>query len=100
MCKECYQRGDSVVLYHTFLTSERKEPSTVVNPCITIRHVDNSDVLITDVNENSMQLVAETTYYYRWTVPSDARIGNYTIEYSAICDGEYQEKNEVIQICD
>jgi hypothetical protein len=48
---EEYERGDTVVLYHTFLTIEDKEPSTVVNPRITIRHINNSDVLITDVNE-------------------------------------------------
>ena len=97
---EKYERGDTVVLYHTFLTIEDKEPSTVVNPLITIRHIDNSDVLITDVNEASMFLVAETTYYYKWVVPSDAFIGNHSVEFSADCDGEYQEENEVIQIVD
>jgi len=97
---ECYQRGDLVTLYHTFLTIEDKEPSTVTTPRITIRHVNDSNVLITDVNEATMQLVAETTYYYKWTVPSNSLIGNYAIEFSATCDGEYQEENEVIQIID
>jgi len=95
---EKYERGDTVVLYHTFLTIEDKEPSTVLNPRITIRRVDNSDILITDVNEASMFLVAETTYYYKWVVPSDAFIGNHAVEFSADCDGEYQEENETIQI--
>jgi len=95
---ERYERGDIAVLYHTFLTIEDKEPSTVINPRITIRHINGSDVLITDVNEASMFLVAETTYYYKWFVPSDAFIGNHAIEFSADCDGEYQEENEVIQI--
>jgi hypothetical protein len=95
---EKYERGDTVVLYHTFLTIEDKEPTTVINPRITIRHINNSDVLITDVNEASMFLVAETTYYYKWVVPSDAFIGNHAVEFSAECDGEYQEENEVIQI--
>ena len=97
---EEYQRGDTVILYHTFLTIEDKEPSIVVNPRITIRHVDDSDVLITDVNEASMFLVAETDYYYKWIVPSDAHIGNHAVEYAAVCDGEYQEENETIQIVD
>ena len=46
---ESYEIGDSVVLYHTFLTLENKEPTTIVNPIITIRHVDENDVLITDI---------------------------------------------------
>lgn len=93
-----YERGDTVTLYHTFLTIEGKEPSTVVNPRITIRHIDSNNVLIIDVNEEALGLVAETTYYYKWTIPSDAYIGNHTIEYQAICNGQYQEENEVIQI--
>jgi len=95
---DCYERGDTVVLYHTFLTLEDKEPATVVNPRITIRHTDNSDVLITDVNEATMFLVAETTYYYKWVVPSDTFIGNHAVEFQAVCDGEYQEENETIEI--
>ena len=95
---EHYERGDTVVLYHTFLTMEDKEPSTVLNPKITIRHVDESDVLIVDVNEIGMSLVAETTYYYKWDIPSDAYIGNYTIEFQAECDGEYQEENDILQV--
>jgi hypothetical protein len=47
-----------------------------------------------------MFLVAETTYYYKWVVPSDAFIGNHAIEFSAECDGEYQEENETIEIID
>jgi len=97
---EGYERGETVTLYHTFLTIEDKEPTTVINPRITIRHVNASDVLITDVDEAVLLLVAETDYYYKWTIPSDAYIGNHTIEYAAICDGEYQEENEVIQIID
>jgi len=102
MCKnpESYEIGDTVVLFHTFLTIEDKEPATVLNSRITIRHINNNNVLIIDVNEAPMILVAETTYYYKWTIPSDAYIGNHTIEYAAICDGEYQEENEVIQIVD
>jgi hypothetical protein len=95
---QCYERSDTVVLYHTFLTIEDKEPSTVINPRITIRHINNSDVLITDVNEATMFLVAESTYYYKWVVPSDAFIGNLSVEFQAVCDGEYQEENELIQI--
>ena len=87
---EKYKRGDTVILYHTFLTIEDKEPTTVINPRITIRHVNNSDVLITDVNEATMLLVAETDYYYKWVIPSDTYIGNHTIEFKAICDDEYQ----------
>lgn len=97
---ERYERGDVVVLYHTFLTMEDKEPAIVVNPRITIRHINNSNVLITDVNEASMFLVAETAYYYKWIVPSDAFIGNHTVEFEAVCDGNYQEENEVLQIVD
>jgi hypothetical protein len=100
MSIESYQRGDEVVFYHTFLTVEDKEPTTVLNPRITIRHIDNSDILITDINEATMFLVAETTYYYKWTVPFDAFIGNHAVEFQAVCDGEYQEENEVIQIVD
>ena len=99
-CPECYERGDTVTLYHTFLTIEYKEPSTVVNPRITIRYVNASNVLITEVNEATLLLVAETDYYYKWTIPSDAYIGNHTIEYAAVMDSEYVEHNEVIQIHD
>lgn len=97
---ESYERGDTVTLYHTFLTIESKEPTTVVNPRIAIRHVNASDVLITDVNEATLLLVAETDYYYKWVIPSDAYIGNHNIEFQATCDGEYQENNVVIQIKD
>jgi hypothetical protein len=97
---EKYERGDTVVLYHTFLTIEDKEPTTVINPRITIRHINSSDVLIIDVNEATMSLVAETTYYYKWVVPSDAFIGNHAVEFQAVCDGEYQEENETIEIVD
>lgn len=97
---ELYQRGDVAILYHTFLTVEDKEPTTVINPRITIRHINSSDVLITDINEASMLLVAETTYYYKWVIPSDAYIGNHVVEFCATCDGEYQEENDIIQIVD
>ena len=97
---EAQQRGDTVTLYHTFLTIEGKEPTIVVNPRITIRYVNDNNVLITTVNEATMFLVAETDYYYKWTIPSDAYIGNHTIEFQAIMDSEYIEHNEVIQIVD
>jgi len=97
---ESYERGETVTLYHAFLTIAGKEPTTVVNPRITIRHVNDSDVLITDIDEATMLLVAETDYYYKWTIPSDAYIGNHNVEFQAVCDGEYQEENELIQIID
>ena len=82
------------------MTIENKEPTTVVNPRITIRHIDDNNVLITDINEATMLLVYGSTYYYIWVIPSSAHIGNHNVEYEAIVDGEVVEYNEVIQIVD
>jgi len=95
---ESYEREQECTLYTNFLTLENKEPASVVDQKITIRHVNDSDVLITDVNEVALILATETLYYYKWNVPSDAYLGEYTVEYSAIIDGEYAEGNESIKV--
>jgi len=92
------ERGTEATLYVNFLTLENKEATTVVNPKITIRHINENDVLVTDINEAVLTLATETLYYYKWSIPSDAYLGDYTIEYQAIVDGEYAEGNDGIEV--
>ena len=42
---ESYERGNEHTLYANFLTLEGKEASTVVDPKITIRHIDSGNNL-------------------------------------------------------
>lgn len=93
-----YTRGQIVNLYANFLTLEGKEATTITNQKITIRHIDSGGTLVTDINEVTMTLAIETLYFFKWTVPIDADLGNYTVEYQAIIDGEDGEANETIQI--
>lgn len=93
-----FKRGSINDFYCTFLTLENKEATTVTDQKITIRHVDDSFTLVTDINEATMTLLAETTYYFRWNIPSDAFVGTYNVECQAIVDGEYTERNETILV--
>jgi len=97
---ESYERGQEHTLYANFLTLEGKEAGTVVDPKLTIRHIDSSNNVITDVNAVAMTFAVETMYYYKWDVPSSADLTEYTVEYSATVDGEYAEANETIRIID
>ena len=93
-----FQRGTSVNLYSNFLTLEGKEGVSIVDPKITIRHVDSSGTPVVDINEQPMSLAIETLYFFKWTIPVDADLGVYSIEYEATIDGEYAEANEQFQI--
>ena len=93
-----YSRGQTATLYSSFLTLEDKEPTTIVDPKITIRHVDESNILVTDVLEVVMTLLAENTYYYKWAISSSAFVGEYNVEFEATVDGEYSEGNVTIQV--
>jgi hypothetical protein len=93
-----YQRNKTATLYVNFLTLEGKEPSSVVDPKITIRHIDSGGSLVTDVNEALLTHAIETLYFYKWSIPSDADLGEYTIEYEATVDGEYAEANETAEV--
>jgi hypothetical protein len=97
---ESYERGQEHTLYANFLTLEDKEATTVTDAKITIRHINSSNVVVTDVNEAALTFAVETMYYYKWDVPDDADLTEYTIEYSAIVDGEYAEANEQLRIID
>jgi len=97
---ESYERNQEHTLYANFLTLEGKEATTVTDAKITIRHINSSNVVVTDVNEAAMSLGVETMYYYKWNVPADADLTEYTIEYAAILDGEYAEANEQLRIID
>ena len=90
--------GNLETFYCTFLTLENKEPTTVVNPKITIRHIDDTFTVVTDINEADMVLLDETTYYFKWNIPIDAFIGTYNVECQATADGEYAETNETILV--
>jgi hypothetical protein len=92
------QRGTSVNLYANFLTLENKEAVSIVDPKVTIRHVDSGGVVVLDINEQPLTQAIETLYYYKWTIPLSADLGVYTVEYEAIIDGEYAEANESYQV--
>jgi len=95
---DTFRRGNIEDYYVTFLTLENKEPISVVNPVITIRHIDEAYNLVTDINEAPMVLVGESTYYFRWNIPSNAYIGTYNVETQGIVDGEYSESNSTVLI--
>jgi hypothetical protein len=97
---ESYERAQEHTLYANFLTLEGKEATTVTNAKITIRHINSSNVVVTDVNEVAMSFGVETMYYYKWNVAADADLTEYTIEYAAVVDGEYAEANEQLRIID
>ena len=93
-----FERGTSQNLYANFLTLENKEAISIVDPKITVRHVNSSGVLVVDVNEQPLSLAIETLYFFKWVIPLDTDLGVYTVEYEAIIDGEYAEANESFQI--
>ena len=100
MSMESYERGQEHTLYANFLTLEGKEATTVVDPKITIRHIDSANNVVTDVNEVAMTYAVETMYYYKWDILISADLTEYTVEYSAIVDGQYAEANEQLRIID
>jgi hypothetical protein len=93
-----FTRGSIEDYICSFLTLENKEPTTIVDPKITIRHIDDAFVVQTDINEAAMTLMAENTYYFRWNIPVTAYVGTYNVECQAIVDGEYTERNETILV--
>ena len=93
-----FKRGNIETFYCSFLTLENKEPGTIVDPKITIRHVDDAFNTITDINEAALTLLAENTYFFRWNIPVDAYVGTYNVECQSVTDGEYAEHNETIQV--
>lgn len=95
-----YKRGTTITYYCSFLTLDNKEPVTIVDPVITIRHVDSSNILVTDVNEAAMTLADENNYFYKWAIAAGADVGEYNIECEATVDGEYAEHNQTAQVED
>lgn len=93
-----YTRGQTHTLYTNFLTIDNKEAVSIVDPKVTIRHVDSGNILIVDVNEADLTLATETLYFYKWVIPIGADTGFYTIEYEGIVDGEYAESNETVKV--
>jgi hypothetical protein len=94
------QRGTSINLYTNFLTLENKEAVTIVDPKVTVRHINSLGVTIVDVNEQPLTLAIETLYYFKWTIPAFQDVGFYTVEYEATVDGEYAEGNESFRVVD
>lgn len=92
------QRNTETNLYANFLDIENKEGVSIVDPKITIRHVDSGGTTIVDVNEQPMSLAVETLYYFKWVIPNTADLGFYTVEYEATIDGEYAEANESFEV--
>lgn len=92
------KRGQTHTYYCSFVTIDNKEPTTIIDPKITIRHVDATNTLVTDVNEAILTWAFENTYFYKWAIPAGADIGNYTIECQATVDSEYAEQNENVQV--
>ena len=93
-----FKRGNIETFYCSFLTLENKEPNSIVDPKITIRHVDDAFNTITDINEAALTLLAENTYFFRWNIGSSAYLGTYNIECQAIVDNEYSESNETVLV--
>lgn len=95
---QTFKRGNIETFYCSFLTLENKEPISIVNPTITIRHVDDAFNLVTDINEAALTLLAENTYFFRWNINSTAFIGTYNVECEAVVDSEIAEHNETIAV--
>lgn len=93
-----YTRGQTHTLYTNFLTLDNQEAVNIVDPKITIRHVDTGNILVVDVNEADLTLATETLYFYKWAIPVGANTGFYTIEYQGTVDGEYAESNETVKV--
>lgn len=93
-----YGQGNMATFYANFLTIDGKEPTSVVNPVITIRHIDGTNTLVTDINEQPMTFATESLYYFKWNIPVGADLGEYTAEFQATVDGEYAEANEEFQV--
>jgi hypothetical protein len=93
-----FQRGTSINLYANFLTLENKEAASIVDPKVTVRHVDSGNIVVVDINEQPMTYAIETLYFFKWTLPLTSDLGVYTVEYEAIIDGEYAEANESFEV--
>ena len=94
---DCYERGEEVTLYCSFLSGS-EEPTTITDPKITISHVDGSGVFTVDVNEADLVHMSENTYFYKWTIPESVVVGFYNVECQANLDGDYGERNYTIKV--
>lgn len=89
-----FKRGSIASLHANFLSICGEEPISVINPKITIRHISpNTGLLVTDVNEGTMTLMAENLYYYNWDISLNADLGIYDIECQATVDEEYLDED-------
>ena len=93
-----FERGTSQNLYANFLSLEGNEAAVITDPKVTIRHVDSSGNPVVDINEQPLTLAIETLFFFKWTIPVDADLGVYSIEYEATVNLEYAEANEQFQI--
>lgn len=93
-----YTRGATHTIYTNFLTLDNQEAINIVDPKVTIRHVDTGNVLIVDVNEADLTLAIETLFFFKWAIDSAADLGFYTIEYQATVDGDFAESNETVKV--
>ncbi len=95
-----YERNTTITYYCPFVTIDSMEPMTITNPTLTIRHVDDTNTLITDVDEAPMTLADENVYFFKWLVPISAFLGEYNVECQAIVDGFEMEHNRTVQVVD
>jgi hypothetical protein len=94
-----FTRGTRATLFANFLTVAGTEPVSLVNPKITIRHIDpDTGLLVVDVNEAAMTIAAETLAYYNWDIDASAHVTTYDVEYEATIDGEYVESSQNVQV--
>lgn len=97
MIRGLYAQGDTAILYANFLELSGGEPTTLVNPRVTVKHLE-SGVETIDVNNQSLTHITGNEYYYEWDISASAYITDYFVVYSATIDGEYAEATEVIKI--
>lgn len=94
------KRGTTKTCWCPFVSMDNQEPISIVNPIITIRHVDSSGTLITDVDEEPLTFAVENLYYFKWAISLTAFIGEYNVECEAIVNGELIEHNMTWQVID
>ena len=82
------KQGASTNIFATFQNVEGVETASSTIPKITITHVDLADNTITDVDNQDMTLITDSTgqYYYTWNIDSNAYTGSYLATMSGTMD--------------
>ena len=93
-----YVRGDDVVLFANFVNFTGGEAQNIVEPKITIKHINSSDQKVIDVNEAGLIQFTTNDYYYKYSIPLDADLTDYFVIYSATVDGAYIEGTDTFRV--